>query len=87
MSWNIPDLKETKPICGIKNKKLRISYNDVRPFFSVENNQIVNDTFEGDSIKSFINKNNLTLEFIDEDMTWGNRDSNGRFNGVVGRVM
>ena len=69
------------------NKKLRISHNNGSPFFSVENNQIVKDTLEGFSIQSFVEKNNLTTEFIDEKMIWGNRDSNGRFNGVIGRVI
>ena len=65
---------------------MRISYNNIPPFFGVESNEIDKDSFEGFSIQSFVKKNNLNTELIDEEFTWGSRDSNGRFNGVIGRV-
>ena len=86
-SWNVLNLSRTNPICSIQNKNLRISYNKWLPFFSSENNQINIDTIEGNAIKTFIEKHNLITEWKYENLTWGNRDENGTFNGVIGRVM
>ena len=86
-SWNVLALNNRKPICYIRNKELKISYNDYPPNFSVENDQIRKDTIEGVLIQSFVDKNNLTTELIDEEMKWGKQDESGTFNGVVGRVI
>ena len=67
--------------------KLRISYNDVKPYFSVENNEILKDTIEGIQLQSFVDKNLLTIELIDERWTWGRKDENGTFDGIIGRVI
>ena len=52
-SWN---LNPPKLFCSFQNKKLKISYNNAAPFFSVANNQIVMKTIEGVAIESFITK-------------------------------
>ena len=70
----------------MRNKKLKVSYNDVNPWFSVENDRIVKDTFQWAAIQSFIDKNNLTIELIDENLNWGSKNENGTFDGVIGRV-
>ena len=70
----------------MQNKKLRISYNKWLPFFSSENNQINTDTIEGNAIDTFINKYSVTSEWKFENLTWGKKDENGTFNGVIGRV-
>ena len=75
-----------KPTCTIQHKKLKISYNQLLPNFDVENDKIVHSTIEGVAIQSFIDRNNLSTEFIDEKWTWGRKDLNGRFDGVIGRV-
>ena len=71
----------------MRNKKLKISYNNYQPYFSVENNRIDKTTIEGFAFQSLIDKNNLTPEFINENFKWGNQDENGRFNGIIGRVL
>ena len=65
---------------------MKISYNEFQPYFGVENNQVVRNSVEGYAFQSYIDKNNLTTEFIDEKWTWGRKDENGKFNGVLGRV-
>ena len=82
---NVLDFK-AKPICSIKNKKLKISYNELKPYFSVKNSEILKDTIEGVVIQSFIDKNNLTTELKNENFKWGRKNENGTFDGVVGRV-
>ena len=74
-------------MCSLRNKKLKISYNDLKPYFSVKNDEILKDTIEGAVIQSFIDKNNLSTELIDENHKWGSKNENGTFNGVVGRVI
>ena len=86
-SWNFLDLKRAKPICSFQGKNLRISYNEFSPFFTTENNQINIDTIEGNAIKTFLDKHNLTAEWKYENFKWGNKDENGTFNGVIGRVI
>ena len=66
---------------------MKISYNDFKPYFSVENDTILKDTIEGNTILSFIDRHNLTTELIDEGWNWGKQDANGTFSGVVGRVI
>ena len=80
-------MNRRKPICSIQNKKLKISYNKWLPFFTSENNQINTDTIEGNAIDTFIKKHNLTTEWEFENFKWGNKDENGTFNGVIGRVI
>ena len=80
-------MKNPKPICSIQNKKLKISYIDIKPYFSVKNDQIDKDTMEGVAMKSFIDQNNLTTELMDEHFKTGRKDDNGTFDGVVGRVI
>ena len=71
----------------MRHKTLKISYNQLLPNFDVENDEIVESTIEGVAIQSFIDKNNLSTEFIDEKWTWGRKDENGTFDGVIGRVI
>ena len=66
---------------------MRISYNDLKPYFSVEKEETLPDTIEGVVIESFIDKNNLSTELIDEKFKWGSKNENGTFNGVIGRVI
>ena len=42
---------------------------------------------EGVVIENFVEANNLTTEFVDENFKFGSKDANGTFNGVVGRVI
>ena len=70
----------------MRNKKLKISYNDFKPYLSVANDKILEETVEGGIIQSFKEKNNLTLELIDEQWTWGMQDESGTWLGVIGRV-
>ena len=80
------NIKRTKPICSIQNKNLRLSFNNLSPYFTSENNEINTDEIEGNAIVTFIEKYNLTTEWQYENFKWGNQDENGTFNGVVGRV-
>ena len=82
-SWN---LNPPKLFCSFQNKKLKISYNNAAPFFSVANNQIVMKTIEGVAIESFITKYNLSVEWLDEEWNWCSKDHNGTYNGMIGRV-
>jgi len=58
---------------------LKIAYRHVNPHFDVRSNQIVKDTIEGVTIKSFIDKNNLDTELITTNwligqLAWWDRD-------------
>ena len=53
----------------------------------MKNDEILLDTMEGVVIQSFIDKNNLTTELNDENFTWGRKNEDGMFDGVVGRVI
>ena len=57
------------------------------PFFTYGNNQINMDSIEGNAIATFIEKHNLTTDWTNENFQWGNKDENGTFNGVIGRVI
>ena len=57
------------------------------PFFVYGNNQINIDSIEGNAIETFIDKHNLTTDWKNENFKWGNKDENGTFDGVIGRVI
>ena len=80
------DLIHKKQICSKQNRQLRISYNVKDIFVNFKNNVIDRDTIEGIAIGSFIDKYNLTAEWIDEGWIWGGKDENGTFLGIIGRV-
>ena len=59
-------------------------------FFEFANNDIEQgcdpNSIEGVLLQSYIDRYNLSIDWIDEDGYWGSADENGTFNGVVGRV-
>ena len=52
----------------------------------LKNNMIDKETIEGVAIESFIEKYNLSTEWINEGWQWGGTDENGTFIGIIGRV-
>ena len=64
----------------------RISYNIKDVFVNFQDNKIDEETIEGIAIGTFIEKYNLTTEWLNEGMKWGGTDENGNFIGIVGRV-
>ena len=44
------------------------------------------DTIEGLLVETFLEKHGLVAEWHDEKHIWGNKDPNGTWNGVVGKV-
>ena len=65
---------------------LRISYNIKDVFVNFKDNTIDKETIEGVAIESFIEKYNLSTEWINEGWQWGGTDENGTFIGIIGRV-
>ena len=65
---------------------LRISYNIKDVFVNFKDNMIDKETIEGIAVESFIEKYNLSTEWINEGWQWGGTDENGTFIGIIGRV-
>ena len=69
---------------------MRVSYNIDPVFFKFKNDEISQgsdvNTIEGVVLKTYIDKHNLSVDWIDEQGLWGSKNENGTFNGVVGRV-
>ena len=69
---------------------MRVSYNIDPVFFKFKNDEINQgsdvNTIEGVVLKTYIDKHNLSVDWIDEQGLWGSKNENGTFNGVVGRV-
>ena len=65
---------------------LRISYNIKDVFVNFKDNTIDKETIEGIAVESFIEKYNLSTEWINEGWQWGGTDENGTFIGIIGRV-
>ena len=85
--FNLKNLKNE--VCSKQNKRIRISYNTETGYFDFiekKKNKIDKSTIEGTAIESYLDKYNLSVQWIDEGGYWGSRDENGTFNGVIGRV-
>ena len=69
---------------------MRVSYNIDPVFFKFKNDEISQgsdvNTIEGVVLQTYIDKHNLSVDWIDEQGLWGSKNENGTFNGVVGRV-
>ena len=65
---------------------MKISYNAVDGYFQFKDDQIDRNSIEGLAIETFIEKYNLSVQWIEEGGLWGSKDEKGTFNGVVGRV-
>ena len=69
---------------------MRVSFNIDPVFFKFKNDEISQgsdvNTIEGVVLKTYIDKHNLSVDWIDEQGLWGSKNENGTFNGVVGRV-
>ena len=85
LSWNSIQ-KYQKEICSKHNQQLKVSFNAEDGYFKFQDDQIDRDSIEGLAIKTFIEKYNLSVEWINEGGFWGSKDENGTFNGVIGRV-
>ena len=84
--WKYIKHKNFKEICSSRENILRIAYNIDLPFFNLENGMADMDTIEAIFIDTFLEKHKLTAEWDDAQGSWGSRDLNGMFNGVVGKV-
>ena len=85
--WTSTKHKNFKEICPSRENTLRIAYNIDLPFFNLENSTADMDTIEAIVIDTFLEKHKLTAEWDDAQGSWGSRDLNGMFNGVVGKVI
>ena len=69
---------------------MRVSYNIDPVFFKFKEDDVLKgpdlNTIEGLLLKSYLDKYNLSVKWIDEDGFWGTKEENGTFNGVIGRV-
>ena len=65
---------------------LKIAYNDYYPFFLVRGGQPDMNSLESVFIQTFIEKYNLKPEWKNAGGSWGSKDANGTFSGVVGMV-
>ena len=78
--------KYPKEICSKHDQRLKISFNEEVGYFKFKDDQIDRNSIEGLAIKTFIEKYNLSVQWIEEGGFWGSKDENGTFNGVIGRV-
>ena len=85
LSWKSIQ-KYQKGICSIHNQGMKISYNAEDGYFKFKDDQIDRNSIEGLAIETFIEKYNLSVQWIEEGGLWGSKDENGTFNGVIGRV-
>ena len=84
-SWNSIE-KYQKEICSKHNQLLQVSFNAEDGYFQFKDDQIDRNSIEGLAIQIFIQKYNLSVQWIGEGGFWGSKDENGTFNGVIGRV-
>ena len=78
------------PLCCdmLKEKKLRISYNNAGKFWNMTNSGNVDTgTYEGYLLHTFAQKYQLQTEFLNANWEWGSFDENTKlWNGGVGNV-
>ena len=73
-------------ICPDRQTVLKVAFNIASPFFDMVDSKIDMDTVEGVFVETLLEKNGLVAEWHDAKSTWGIRDVNGTWNGVVGMV-
>ena len=78
--------KYPKEICSKHDQQLKISFNEEVGYFNFKDDQIDRNSIEGLAVKTFIEKYNLSVQWIEEGGFWGSKDDTGTFNGVIGRV-
>ena len=86
LSWK-SITKYQKEICSKHDQRLKISFNEEEGYFKFkDDDRIDRNSIEGLTIQTFIEKYNLSVQWIEEGGFWGSKDENGTFNGVIGRV-
>ena len=86
LSFNFIKKKHLWEICPQTESTLRIAYNNAPPVFYFEDSKPKIDTLEEVFISTFLEKHRLGVAWYHAGQTWGSRDSNGSWNGVVGMV-
>ncbi|XP_023342632.1 glutamate [NMDA] receptor subunit 1 [Eurytemora carolleeae] len=80
---------DSSAVDSFQNKKIRIKHNNYMPrFFMLTETRCNEDTFEGLYMQLFLDKLNLTAEFIFAFTNWGRLNvETGLWDGVVGGVV
>ena len=65
---------------------MRIAFNNDPPFFNLIDSMPDIDSIEGLHVETFLEKHGLVADWQDAEGTWGSKDINGIWNGVVGKV-
>ena len=65
---------------------MRIAFNNDPPFFNLIDSKPDIDSIEGLHVETFLEKHGLVADWQDAKGTWGSKDINGTWNGVVGKV-
>ena len=86
LTWRIIEQKTLHDICPDRQSVLRIAYNKSPPFFYLKDSKLDMDTIETVYVQTFLEKHGLVAEWHDANRTWGSKDLNGTWNGVVGKV-
>ena len=73
-------------ICPNRQTLLKIAFIRRLPYFALVDSKIDMDTMEGILIGTFLEKHGLAAEWHDANSVWGNKDDNGTWNGMVGKV-
>ena len=73
-------------ICPNRQTLLKIAFIRRLPYFALVDSKIDMDTMEGILIGTFLEKHGLAAEWHDANSVWGNKDPNGTWNGMVGKV-
>ena len=86
LAWRFIEHNSFNEICPDRERILKIAWNKNVPFFNLADSKPDMDTLEAVYVDTFLEKHGLVPEWHDAKMSWGSRDLNGTWNGVVGKV-
>ena len=86
LAWSMIKQTNFHDLCSDTQTVLKVAFNKEAPFFDMADSKIDIDTVEGVFVDTFLEKNGLVAEWHDANFSWGSKDPNGTWNGVVGMV-
>ena len=86
LTWRFFNQRSFQDICPETRNVLRIAFNKSPPFFDLVDSKIDMDTLESVHVGTFLEKHGLVAEWHDAKRSWGSKDLNGTWSGVVGKV-
>ena len=84
--WSLIKHINFQEICPDRQTVLKIAFNKYPPIFDMVDSKIDMATIEGVFLDTFLESNGLVAEWHDARFTWGTKNPNGTWSGVVGMV-